>query len=690
MKSKTKKLLLLGCLCLATTAISAVGAVAEVRSNTATSGKVDYQYKPDIFIDWEGYTGESVPVAFKDVPYRTFSAQAEDVYGEQLAVSKKVFLHYNESTKSLINLEEDSIVPKYYGIYTVEYTAMDEFGNISVVTYDFECAEKEKLSMEYVGGVTTALAGYETEVADVVYQNANGNVTLRATATLENGGIVYDLTGKTSFIPAYAGEYMVSFVCSDYTTTITESYTLTISAHNTALFAGEVNLPSYFIVGKEYTLPTPQGYQYVTGKPISIKPIVAVQEGSDKSTEIDNYKFTASKAGELAIIYRLGTNVQTYKARAVDVGYNNPEKFDISKYFYSDSAKASVNTNAGTVTAEVEGARVEFINDLTSRGFDFGFNIAKNGANFEKLNFYLTDSMDKSVSLKISLRKMNETTSSVSINDGLESKFEYSFYSASPVNLQYDEKAKTIAFGADFKFNLEDFTGFPSGKLEFAFEFVGVTGVSKIAVNSVNNQAIYAMQRDIVAPQVWFETYDGGVKSVGDLITVKGIAVCDILDPDYTVSYCIKRPNGEYVVDENGLMLSAQNTDYRKTYTFRATEYGYYAVEIIVQDFMGNSSNFEYTISVADIEAPVVSLKATMPTEIKAGESLTISALDISDNISKECSVSVNVSTPVMLTVKVEIGKAYSFTTKGMYSISYVIKDEKGNTTVIMHDFKVV
>ena len=688
MKSKIKKVCLLGCLCLATTVLGAVGVVAEQQK--AMSGKVDYQYSPDIFIDWEGYERESVPLALKDVPYRVFSAQAEDVYGEQLTVAKKVFLHYNEATKSLINLENDSIIPKYYGIYTVEYTAIDEFGNVSVATYDFECAEKEKLSMECVGGVTTALAGHETEIADVAYQNANGNVTLKATATLDGGNIVYDLTNKTSFVPSYAGEYTISFVCSDYTTVVTENYTLTVSAHNTALFAGEVNLPSYFIVGKEYTLPTPQGYHYATGKPISIKPTVAVQEGNDKSIDLDNYKFTASKAGNLAIIYRLGENVQTYYAKAVDVGYNDSAKFDVSKYFYSDSAAISVNTNAGTVTTEIEGARVEFINDLDSRGFDFGFNVVKNNANFETLNFYLTDSMDESVALKISLRKMSETTSGVSINGAMETKFEYSFNSASPLNLQYDEKTKTIAFGADFKFHLEDFAGFPSGKMEFAFEFVGVTGVSGVALNSVNNQAIYNMQEDIVPPQVWFESYAGGVKSVGDLITVEGIAVGDVLDPDYTVSYCIIRPNGEYVVDENGLMLSAQNTDYKKAYTFRTTEYGYYKVEIIATDSVGNSTNYEYTISVADIEAPVVTLKKEMPKEIKAGEALTISELFISDNISKECSVSVNVGTPMMLTVKVEMGKSYVFTAKGTYCISYVIKDAKGNTTVVTHDFEVV
>ncbi len=689
MKNKTKKLCLIGCLCLATTAIGAtIGVVAEQQK--ATSKKIDYQYAPDIIIEWEGYEEANVPLALKGVPYRVFSAHAEDLYGEPLAVSKKVFLHYNDSTKSLINLENDSIVPKYYGIYTVEYTAMDEFGNVNVATYEFECAEKERLSMECLGGAEAALAGYETEIADVVYQNENGNVAVQATATLENGEIVYDLTGKTSFIPAYAGEYTVEFVCSDYTTTVTDSYTLTVSAHNVALFAEEVNLPSYFIVGKEYTLPMPKGYQYALGKPVSVTPTVAVQEGIDKPVELNGNTFTASKEGALAIFYRLGDTVQTYEAKAVDVGYGNSQKFDIAKYFHSDSATVSANPNSGTVTTEIEGARVEFINDLNSRGFEFWFNIEKNGANFGQLDFYLTDSMDKSVSLKISLRKMSETTSGVRINDGLESKFEYSFSSAAYVNLQYDEKAKTIAFGADFKFNLEDFAGFPSGQLEFAFEFVDVQGVSKVGINNVNNQAIFDMQEDIVAPQVWFETYGGGVKSVGDLITVERIFVCDVLDPEYTVSYCIKRPNGEYVVDENGLMLSVQNADYTKAYTFRATEYGYYAVEMVVSDFFGNSSRFEYTISIADVKAPVVSFRQEMPTEIKSGKALTISELDISDDISETFSVSVNVSTPMMLTVEAEMGKAYVFTAKGAYCISYVIKDEKGNTTVVTHNFKVV
>lgn len=688
MKNKTKKIWLLGCLCILTTAIGAIGAVAEQQGTT--SEKVDYKYNPDIIIDWEGYTEENVPIALKDVPYRVFSAQAEDVYGENLVVSKKVFLHYNENTKSLITLENDTVIPKYYGMYTVEYTAMDEFGNVNVATYDFECADYKKLSMECVGGATTALAGYETEIADIAYQNANGNVSIKATATLKGGDIVYDLTNKASFIPDYAGEYTVAFACSDYTTTVANSYTLTVSAHNTPLFAGDVNVPSYFIVGKEYTLPTAQGYQYATGKPIAITPTVAVKEGINKITEIDNYKFTASQVGDLTIIYRLGENVLTYPAKAVDVGYNNPEKFNIGKYFYSDSAIVSVNTNAGYVSTEVDGARVEFINDLDSRGFEFGFNVANNGANFEKLNFYLTDSMNPSISLKISLRKIDETTSAVSINDGIESKFGYSFYSTATINLQYDEQANSIAFGSDFKFKLEDFEGFSSGKLQFAFEFVGVAGIAKIAVNNVNNQAIYAMQSDTIAPQVWFQTHRGGVKQVGGMITVEGIAVCDVLDPDYEVSYCIKRPNGEYVIDENGLVLSSENTDYTKDYTFRAIEYGFYIVEITAKDFSGNMARFEYTINVDDIESPVVELQTQMPKEIKVGEALIISNVNVFDNISEECSIEVDVITPLMITVDVEADKAYSFTAKGTYYVCYIIKDAKGNTTIITHDFKVV
>ena len=691
MKHKAKKLCLLGCLCLTATAIGAISAVAQ-QQETATekSGKVDYQYDPDIFIDWEGYTEENVPTALKNVPYRVFSAQAEDVYGDDLAVSKKVYLHYNESTKSLINLENNAIVPKYYGIYTVEYTAIDEFGNVSVATYEFECAKREKLAIECTGGETTALAGYETEIATVAYQNANGNVSIKATATLDCGDIVYDLTGKTSFVPAYAGEYIVEFFCSDYTSTVTDSYVLEVSAHDTALFAEEVNLPSYFIVNKEYGLPMPKSYQYVLGKPIAVTPVVTVQEGNNKAVVISDGKFTASQAGELIISYHLGDSVQTYHARAVDVGYNNPAAFDIGKYFYSDSATVSVNTNAGLAMTEVDGARVEFINELDSYGFEFGFNIAKNGANFEQLNFYLTDSMDKSVALEIALRKTGEETSVVRINDGMDNKFEFSFYSASPISLSYDEKANAVSFGTDFKVRLEDFAGFPSGKLEFAFAFAGVTGVSKVGINSINNQAFYEVQEDIVAPQVSFEAYDGGIKSVGDLITVKGIYVCDVLDPDYTVAYCIKRPNGEYVVDENGLMLSPQNTDYAKDYTFRATEYGYYTVGITVEDFFGNMSNFEYTISVDDAEAPVAVLKTEMPTEVKAGEAFTISEVDVFDNITRECTVDVDLMTPLMLTVDVEAGKAYSFTMKGVYTVCYIIKDGKGNTAIITHDFRVV
>ena len=699
---KIAKILLSGCLLCFSMAIAAtaVGCADEeltpmpTEPTTVDTAKKDLGYAPDITVDWEEYSSENIPQAVKDAPYHIFTASAEDVYGEELTVKTRVYLHYSEATKALIEIDNSSITPKYYGIYTVEYTATDLYGNKSVETYDFWCKETETLKLALSGGDKTALAGKETEIASYSYSNAIGKADTKIKATHKQLDVAYDLTGKTSFVPMYAGEYTIEYVCKDYNLQETESYSLIVDKHEEPIFFEEADLPKYFIVGEEYTLPNVKAYHFATEKPVAIQPTITLQCDTDKAVQLnESRKFVVEKEGQLSFTYSIsyGENKQerNYTAYAVDVGKYS-DGFDISQYFYTSNAFVEATSDCVSVSTETENAEVEFINTLSSRGFEFAFALTESCVNFDVLEMYLIDSKDSSISLKLTYGNIDGQKGYFTVNDG--KRYEANgFLFTNAQSIVYDEKNLSVDFGMNVSVSLEKiFKGFPSGKICFSFVFGGVKGRTQIDLYSIDNQILYDVEGDMFEPKVWMPEYTKGVHKLNDLITIDPVQACDVLDSNFTVECAVLTPNGVPVIDENGQKLTAENMQYTQSYTFRAREYGEYRIVINAYDTAGNSQTYSYVVVVGDFEAAKVTLETAMPTSLKVGESFTVSNISIVDNVYTEFQVHTYLFTPTMKEQTVEIGKSYKLTEAGKYIIYYSVVDGAGNVTLLCHIINVI
>ena len=133
-------------LALAICSLILTAGVATVYASSVSDTRTNLRYMPDITIDYGEYSEENIPAAVKDEPYRIFPVYAEDVYGNELTVTVKAYIHYHERTKSLVTVENGCVIPRYFGIYTVEYSARDEFGNVGYAAYNFNCDPIERLS----------------------------------------------------------------------------------------------------------------------------------------------------------------------------------------------------------------------------------------------------------------------------------------------------------------------------------------------------------------------------------------------------------------------------------------------------------------------------------------------------------------------------------------------------------------
>ena len=91
------KTLLIGCLLC--TAL-AIGGTAVVVAENDSNNSRNLGYAPDITVNWGDFSPENIPDAVKDMPYQLFTAEAEDVYGQEVAVKTRVYLHYYTPNKT--------------------------------------------------------------------------------------------------------------------------------------------------------------------------------------------------------------------------------------------------------------------------------------------------------------------------------------------------------------------------------------------------------------------------------------------------------------------------------------------------------------------------------------------------------------------------------------------------------------
>ena len=692
---KLRNILLVCCLLCAALTIGSLVAFAEVGSSApsqevSNSGKKNFYYNPDISIEWGEYSENNIPDAVKGVPYRVFSAYAEDAYSDEVGVSTKVYLHYLEDAKSLITLKNNCVTPKYYGVYTVEYTAVDMFGNKSVYTYDFNCKDDAELSVSLVGQVpSSAIAGIVTPIAPFTYSNAKGSVSSIITATHNGGKEVLNLTGETSFIPMYSGEYTIEYELSDFSVTTSASYTVTVDKNSNAVFMGDAAMPKYFIVGRAYTLPSVDAKTFPTGTPVSVTPKISVKYGNERATDLTGFDFTPEKAGELTFTYSAMSAVKVYKAQAIDVGEPGTT-FDITKFFYAgDVAKFTAERKLMRIQTATEGATVEFINALPSRNFSINLNAYKN-SNFSTLNIFIKDSVDPNVQLKISYVDPRTDNSRVIINDDEIYKtkdFEYDTQT-----FTYSEESNMMDFNTDVLIDLPDgFAGFPSGLINVSLSFENVTGTAELELYRINNQTITNAKSDGFAPQLWLEVSSRETYRINEVVSLGNIYFGDVLDPSSEVYVSVLSPNGDVVDSTEGKPLK----DFKyvgniSDFDFRVTEYGDYYISFTVKDSTGNKKTYGYTIDVKDIVPPTATLVSDMPDSVKAGSGFKLSDIIVSDDVSapENCNVTVILIGGQYGDVKtLEAGHSYTFNSKGTYYLYYIVADEEFNTVVLCHKF---
>ena len=119
-------------------------------------------------------------------------------------------------------------------------------------------------------------------------------------------------------------------------------------------------------------------------------------------------------------------------------------------------------------------------------------------------------------------------------------------------------------------------------------------------------------------------------KKIGDEVTVKGVNVIDVLDPEVTCTFTFYRPDGSVAKDINGKLSSSLN--YAEDHTFVIDAYGSWLVEYVATDTNGKQNVSTYTITVPDVVPPVVTLENKVTSAI-VNTKINLAKATVTDNM---------------------------------------------------------
>lgn len=581
---------------------------------------------PEIFIE---ETEDEIPPALVGSPYKLYEASALDEIDKNPLLTRRVFVNYGSSSQAEYDILDGAFVPDRAGSYTVEYKAVDYYGNTAVKTMTVIAGEREiPLSVSVLPGENTAVIGEEFTVAGYEVTGAISEYEVEIEASCEVAGEShrYSLTdGK--FRPEYAGEYTIRYTVYDYVGSASAEYTLTVKRENVVKILESADLPDYMIVGATYRLPALKGVDYSDGTPRT----VSAEIGASGAATLVGNNLSVEKSGEITITYTVRSgdaedNI-SYKVPAIDVGYGS--SYRMQNYFYGKGV--TMSAALGYVQADVAAdAEIDFIKEL-DHNFQAVFSIDPLKKSFGRLRLTVFDAENAGERIELVFFRNATGTAYVSINGGKNMLTEGSWNGDGiSWNVSYDSAVRNLKIGSYVNMTLEEGFSFSSGQVRIRFALEEVSGPSALRIERLNNQAFSDASRDVVRPEISLLGVVAAEYSIGDSVKVPAAIATDVLDPAVSFSLSAKAPDGTVLWTDSGRELTL--ADPSNEYVFTASMYGQYSFELTAKDTSGRREVFRYTVNVTDTTLPNISLKGGIPSTSEVGQRIALPEATITDD----------------------------------------------------------
>ncbi len=662
----------------------------------------DFEFSDEVepVITLEKDYGMNIPTGVKGEKYPIVNAVYTDAQSGICKSGVEVFKNFGQEGEEESNVYGNYFIPSSAGDYTIVYYAEDFFGNrtskmVSVKVYD----EKEPM---YISFEQSSNGSYFVgEVITIPVATAiggAGDVSVSTTVGLLNDKDVWNIVdGK--FQPQKSGRYFVSYKATDYIGSIkVDGFVFDVTLYEGAVFDSEPVLPKYFLAGFAYQLPELYGYDYTSGEKVAVKANIKAEDGVG-SRELVNGEYIPTIIAEqenVTITYYIGERSQTFEVPCISVVKGSV--FTKANYFIYDTKQVSVDAKSDgmNIIASQNLASVEFANQLLADGFEVSFSIPKEKSNFNKFSIYITDSIDPSVQVKVSVEKMADSSGAYFyINDGDKFSTAASFGSNTLFYVKFNNRTRVVSDGVSSNIlvnnalNGDVFEGFASGMVYLRFEFESVSGESGIFLKSINSCAMNSKTNNPVFPE--FAPL-GPIRynvQINDTIVIPAVKAASVLNPSVKCSMTVYLPNGAIAVSTDGIELNEVACD--REYSIIGNQYGSYQVKYEAKDSKNKSNEYAFVVTVVDREKPVITVTEGIVSQAKLGTQVKVPVLSTSDNLNQvtlmRCYKTPNGDIVYLSNDNSETA-SFVVDTVGEYIIRYMAFDEFGNSTT--KDFKII
>ncbi len=626
--------------------------------------------KPDLSIVQElpnvlyAKTGERVVIP---------EAVAYDVHLKEL--SSTVFYLKDTALESLVSVENGAFVPTKTGVYTVVYTASDNFGNVRTLELNINAIKGEVLALN-TSKLGEMAAGQWVTLPDYELLSANGASSLKACVKFGDEVSEIELS-EPKFFLNHVGEYTIEYVYSDPLTTKTYAYNFNSTSSDNITF-DEFALPRYMIKNAKYTIDQVNAYEYKSKNPTAYLADIYVKEDNGQFVELKGgYQVKAESKVQFKYVYGTAETVSE-EIPVVDVGFGSSLMMD--KYFSCKGDGRLTATQDGVTLSDATGGteQVEFINAIPFSTFRFAFSLQTSDT-VKSITIKLTDYYDSTKTLVATLTPRG---AAITLNvNGASTEIGKSLY-GTELEFFYNAGIKSFAEKGGTVLSVE--SPFTSNLVFFEFLIDGAVGPFEMNIAKVGNQLISSATRDRFAGTITYENVFGGVNTPGSTVTVYAAQGLDVLSPYYdgNMKISVRDLENNYVTSTDGVLL--QGALANRNYDFVVEAGKTYIVGYEFLDQSKQSQTGSYNIIGLSVEDPTITLENGLDSmcivRVKTGKSVTVAKYEAkaANGTTDGIKVLIYVVTPA--------GEIYQLTEDafiarqaGEYTVLYSCMDADGN-----------
>jgi len=581
-------------------------------------------------------------------------------------------------------------------LYTIEYVAVDVYGNESSKTVDLHCVDGNEgkiVSLETTK-LTTLKGGYEYELPAYTLDGVNGGEYIRIVALCNDKTVEIDKESRKFFVEEL-GEYEIIYQYGDAYHDYEYSYKITAESSDAIVFKKPI-LPLYFIKNAPYSLDngTVNIYSGESVKEETIVDVYCKQDSGEFIKVADLQEVVITGMDSVQFRYHYGDNVVfSDEIPVVDVGIDG--QIQIQNYFAGDFESSALPANVYYQSRQTQGNvdnALDFINAIGLSNFALKFNVPQDNDNFSKLTITLCDYYNRDNVMTIEYGKSG-SASYFSVNGGVQQLVEKK-YAGETWSIEYNEKQGAFAIGDNIEIPCEN--TFSSDRILLKITLNGINGQSGISILQVNNQVFNVnIVKDNIRPMI--KTDVRGEYELGSIITFMPATATDVLTPYFAKKFTFKvvAPSGVTVTSLDGVVLNEKCSKTR-AYEFKIEEEGVYYVSYTYKDFANKSMTIDMPLRVFDNEAPTITiadgLNETSLCKVAYNSVVTVADFTVTDNrtMAENLKTYVIVYSPKGEKRVLADTNEFVAERKGLYKICYYCIDEVGNMAVRFYNVEVV